>query len=308
MAARGEHNSGGGRAGMAALVLLLLMGLMWGLQAAMLKLAARSGLGDLTVLIYALLLLSVAFLAISALRGELYRPRAGVIWFLLVTAVIGYVIPLLAALYAASELSAGLLAIIGSMAPVVAVTVALFFRVERVSPRRLAAVVLGVVSIAIILLPEADLPGYGMLIWMLAALVVPLCYGAESVYIARFWPAGLSPLQVVTGETVMAALLVAPVFLWQGTALPAGAATGDAVIAIAVFALAGVIESLIYFHLIRVTGAVFVNFATFVSLFAGIGWGIVLFGESHAAMIWLAVLVLAGALYLAVREGPGSHA
>ena len=293
-----------GGVGILALVLLLVMGLMWGLQTAMLKLAAQGGYSDLTVLMMALVLLSFAFLAISARRGMLFRPGRGVIGFLLVTGMIGYVIPLLAALFAASELDAGLLAIMGSLAPVVAVTVALVFRAERVSKGRVAAVGLGLVSVAIILVPELDLPGHGKLLWLLAALVVPLCYGIESVYIARFWPAGLSPLQAVTGETITATLLVAPVFLWQGAALPDQLTPGKAEIAIAVFVLAGVAESLIYFYLIRVTGAVFVNFATFVALFAGIGWGIVLFGETHAALIWLAVTILTGALFLAVREAP----
>ena len=40
------------------------------------------------------------------------------------------------------------------------------------------------------------------------------------------------------------------------------------------------------------------SFATFVSLLAGIGWGILLFAETHAAWLWLAVAVLVGALVM----------
>ena len=53
-----------------------------------------------------------------------------------------------------------------------------------------------------------------------------------------------------------------------------------------------------YFWLIRTTGGVLVSFGTFVSLFAGIGWGMAIFSESHGPAVWVAVLVLVGALAL----------
>ncbi|KZY48001.1 hypothetical protein A3731_28795 [Roseovarius sp. HI0049] len=158
-------------------------------------------------------------------------------------------------------------------------------------------------SVAVILLPHVDAPGFGMAPWILLALLVPVSYGIESVYISRHWPAGMSAMQAVTGETVTAAVVVLPLFLAvSGGTLPLSAGWTMAETAILVFVGAGVVESLIYFYLIRHTGGVFVNFGTFVSLFAGIGWGIVLFGESHSALVWGAVLLLVGSLYLVSRE------
>lgn len=282
--------------------LLILMGMMWGLQFAMLKLTSSGGYSEIAVVMIALVLLSVAFLAISHVRGEHIRSLRGIVPFLLVTSVLGYVIPLIAALTAAAEISTGLLSLTGSTAPVAAITIALLLRTERVSPRRIAAVALGILSVAVILVPQVDAPGFGMAPWILLALVVPVSYGIESIYIARHWPEGMTAMQAVTGETIAATLLVAPLFAFSGGALPLSSGWTLAETAILVFVAAGVVESLIYFYLIKHTGGVFVNFGTFVSLFAGIGWGIVLFGESHSALVWGAVLLLVGALYLVSRD------
>ena len=284
--------------------LLLVMGLMWGLQFAMLKLAAQGGHSDLTVLMVALILLSVIFSLIVLLRKERFWPGWHVLVFFTVIGLIGYVIPLLAALYAASQLSAGVLVLIASMSPVVAIGTALILRTESVSPSRIAAVGVGILSVALVLLPQFDLPNSGKALWMLVALLVPFAYGVESVYIARFWPRGLTALQAVTGETIVAALLVAQIFLLSGERLPTTLEGGAGEVAILVFVAAGVIESLIYFYLIRRTGGVFVSFGTFISLFAGIGWGIILFDETHNSLTWFAVVMLVAALVLAGKEPP----
>jgi len=291
-----------------ALTLLVIMGTFWGLQFAMLKLAASGGHSELTVLMVALVLLSLVFFAITMLKGHRFRLARHMVPFFVITSILGYVVPLLATLHAAPHLSAGVLVMLASLSPVAAIATALAWRSERVTVVRMAAVALAIVSIGMIFWPELTLPGLGDANWMLLALVVPLTYGFESVYIARFWPDGLSPLEAVTGESIIATLLMLPVFLLYGDPVPSAWTWGPAETGIAVFVAAGVIESLIYFYLIRQTGGVFVNFGTFVALFAGIAWGMVLFGETHPATVWLAVVVLVVALWLAVRDGSGETA
>ena len=160
------------------------------------------------------------------------------------------------------------------------------------------ALLLGCVATALVLLPQTELPNYGLLPWMLLALVIPFCYGIESVYIDVNWPQGLDVLQVGFGEAVMAAILLVPLMLLRGDPLLFDWQWNPGSIAILVFAACGVIEVIMYFWLIKTTGGVLVSFATFVSLFAGIGWGIVLFGERHGHWLWLAVATLVSALTL----------
>lgn len=53
-----------------------------------------------------------------------------------------------------------------------------------------------------------------------------------------------------------------------------------------------------YFYLIRTTGGVLASFATFASLFAGIGRGMPLFAEAHGRWLRPAVFALVCALSL----------
>ena len=282
---------------------LLVMGGCWGLQFALLKLAAGGGYSELAVLSVAMALLSVVFVAFLVVRRELFRLNRERFVFLFVAGILGYVAPLWAVLYAASHLPAGILTLLGTLTPVATVGFALALRTEPVSARRILAVVFGAAAVCLVLWPELELPGFGKLQWLLIALIMPLCYAIESIFISKFWPAGLNPLQAVTGETLMALVLVLPIFAASGGALPTLPVWGTAELAIGLFVAAGVVESILYFYLIQRTGGVFVSFGSFVSLFAGIGWGIVLFSESHGALVWLSVGLLCLSLFLACWEG-----
>ncbi len=282
---------------------LLIMGGCWGLQFALLKLAAGGGYSELAVLSVAMALLSVVFFGMLVVRRELFRLNKERFVFLLVAGVLGYVAPLWAVLYAASHLPAGILTLLGTLTPVATVGLALALRTERVSPRRILAVMFGAAAVLLVLWPELELPGFGKLQWLLIALIMPICYAIESIFISKFWPQGLNPLQAVTGETLMALVLVLPIFALSGGGLHVPHAWGTAELAIGLFVAAGVVESILYFYLIRRTGGVFVSFGSFVSLFAGLGWGIVLFAESHPAMVWLSVGLLCVSLFLACWEG-----
>ncbi len=288
-------------------ILLVIMGTLWGLQFAMLKRAAQGGYSDLTILMLALALLSIAFVAIMLGRGEMFRLDRERASFLFVACFLGYIIPLGATLAASRHLPAGILTLLASFSPVATVIIALLFRTETVSRLRLAGIVLGTFAVFLVFWPELQLPGAGTAAYMALALLVPLCYGAESIYIAKYWPEGLNPLQAVTGETVAAMICVLPFFVLFGGASELQLAWTGAEIAIVLFVLAGVVESLLYFAIIQKTGGVFVSFGTFIALAAGIAWGMVLFGESHGPIVWAAVVILCASLGMVCFEAPGER-
>lgn len=284
------------------LMLLLVQGVAWGAQFSMLKLAIQGGYDEITVLFIAVTLISVGYFGFLFFgRGLFYLTRERVTFFV-ITAVLGYVIPLLGAIYAAPYLPAGIMTLIACLTPVVTISVALLLRTERVSRRRILAVALGTVATVLVLAPQLQLPGFGVVKWMLLIGLVPLCYGVESIYIAARWPDGLDVWQVGFGEAAFAAVLLFPIFLVfanpPSTFIWSNAETG-----ILLFVLAGLIEVVLYFYIIQKTGGVVISFSNFVSLFAGIGWGILIFGESHGVDTWFAVLVLLAALGLVCADG-----
>lgn len=280
------------------LIVLLLMGMTWGLQFAMLKLAVERGRSELSVLLMALVLISLVYAVLVAWKGRAFRPTREHLVFFVVIAILGYILPMGATLYAAPHLPAGIITLFASLSPIATFAVAIGLRTETVSRVRIGAMLLGCVSALLVLGPQAELPGRGALAWMLLVLVVPVCYGVESIYVAARWPKGLGVLELGLGEALVAAVLTLPLFLLFGEPNSFGIGVSVADLAILVFVLCGVFEVLMYFWLIRTTGGVLVSFGTFVSLFAGIAWGMLIFSERHGPSVWLAVAVLVGGLTL----------
>ena len=124
-------------------------------------------------------------------------------------------------------------------------------------------------------------------------------------FTSRRWPENINPFQLVAGETLLAVVLVFPFAVVFGAPLSVPQEWGRAEIGILVFVLAGAVESWIYFHLINSRGSVLVSFGYFVALFAGIGWGMLIFAETHSPATWLSVGLLVLALWLVrPREEP----
>ena len=284
--------------GVFPILLLLVMGAAWGLQFAMLKLAVQSGYSELNVLLLALSLITVIYGVLLAIKRNFFRLNIDRFLFFVITAAIGYLLPMGATLLAAPHIPAGILVLIASLAPLFTFTVAIGLRTENVSSIRIWAVILASIATLLVLLPEAELPGRGAFGWMVLALVIPLCYGVESIYVAAKWPSGLNVTQVGFGEALAALIMVLPLYGLFGEPGSLDLGWSTAVMAVVVFVVCGVFEIFMYFYLVRTTGGVLVSFATFISLFAGIGWGMLIFDEVHRLATWFAVMILVLSLAL----------
>ena len=229
------------------LIVLLLMGTLWGLQFAMLKLAVESGRPELNVLLMALVLISVVYAILVALRGRAIRFTRENLVFFVIIAILGYILPMGATLYAAPYVPAGIITLFASLSPIATFAVAIGLRTEPVSRIRIGAMLLGCVSALLVLGPEAELPGYGAIGWMLLVLIVPLTYGVESIYVAARWPKGMGVLELGLGEAIVAAILTLPFFFLFGEPASFGIGFSVADLAIVVFVLCGIFEILMYF-------------------------------------------------------------
>lgn len=136
------------------LLLLIVMGLMWGLQFAMLKLAAADGFGEIEILTISLAVLAVVFLATIAFRRELFRSKSGHLVYFSVGSFLGYILPLGLAIYVSRHLTAGLIALTGSLVPLMAIAIAAALRTEQISLKRVCAMLLGTVAALLIFWPE----------------------------------------------------------------------------------------------------------------------------------------------------------
>ena len=99
-----------------------------------------------------------------------------------------------------------------------------------------------------------------------------------------------------------AALTLAPVlFLSSAFFLPRWPPAGEEYALLGV-ATVTVLDYFLFAFLINRAGPVFTSQAAYFVTLAGVGWGMVLFGESHSVWIWLAlILALVGAFLVRPR-------
>lgn len=283
-----------------------MLGVSWGLQFTLLKIATGAGLGELGILTVCMVLLAAAYMVALAIKKAWFRPTRRHGRFFIISGFFGYVVPLGGVILVADYLSAGLIVLYSeALIPLFTIAIALALRTERVTTRRLTAVAVALSGVAVALWPELVSSTSARLEGLLVVFTIPLAYAIDGVYVAARWPEDLSPLQVVAGEAMAAAAMLLPFwFIFEGfTASPASIGPGEW--AILAFVPVSYLEVYVYFYLLRTSGAVFVSFGSFVSLFAGFFWGLLLLGEQPRPSVWIAVGLVAFALYMISAKGRG---
>ncbi len=156
-----------------------------------------------------------------------------------------------------THIASGLAAILNATTPIWGVVVAHFLtHDERMSPRKIAGVLLGFGGVAFMIGPSllSSLGRSGLA--QLACVTAALSYALAAVWARRFRRMGVSPLSVTTGQLTAGALIMLPMSMivdqpWT-QALPPLSAWG-AIVALALFCTA--FGYVLYFRLIDSAGA-----------------------------------------------------
>ena len=288
------------------IIMLVFLGASWGLYFSMLKIAALSGISYVGILCLTTVGVALGMSAIALLRGRKPKFSSRHNLFYLVCALSGYLLPMIAELLVIEHMPAGVLALIVSVAPLTTLLLAWLMKTDRISPLRIAGIVLGALAIFAILLPDAHRGEEVAWGWLLLALLVPLCYSMHHNFAARYWPAGSDSYQVACGEAIFAALLlvVFTSFNWQWQDVQTWNRGHSAILFMAAISL---IDIYIYFELIRLRGPIYTSHANYFMVISGVLWGMVIFAERPSALMWVSAVLLIASLHL-VSKNSGNKA
>lgn len=282
-------------------VLLIVLGSSWGVHFPILRFAAESGLSHSGIAATIICGVAVALLAICAARRRMPVFRPPQVRFYLACAILGYVLPYFLALFAAGRIDSGMLTLIGALSPVMTLSLAAMLRVERVTAARLVGIGFGIGSVVVLMAPQAEIAGTGALVAMLVALGVPASYSTYHIYVLKRWPGGFDSFQVACGEAVVAVGILVPLYLFSGGADLSTGGWTDGHWAMLALILLTTMDCYLYFEIVRLAGAVYVSQANFITVVAGVLWGMALHGEKPGTWIWLSVALLLGSLVMLAR-------
>lgn len=274
---------------------LVLLAALWGASFLFIRLAVPEfgplWLVSVRVLAGALFLVGAAAL----LRRQL--PVRGNTPHFLVLGLLNTALPFALFSFAAGSLSASLLSIFNSTAPLWGVVFGIMLSRRLPAASTIAGLVAGCGGVALLVTRDASALAAGSALPVAAAVLAPLCYGLASHY-ARRCTGHLDPFAVANGSMWGALACCLPALLF--VAPPAGGelatlsprALGAA---LALGVLCTGLAYLIYFRLIRDIGAASALTVTFLIPLFGILWGALFLGEVvSSATVFGAGLVLLG--------------
>jgi drug/metabolite transporter (DMT)-like permease len=202
-------------------------------------------------------------IAAAAMWGYLYfkGEKLGLpkeVWgSILLLALLNNALPFTLFGWGQTHIASGLASILNATTPIWGVVVAHFLtHDERMTPRKIAGVLLGFGGVALMIGPSllSSLGTSGLA--QLACVTASLSYALAAVWARRFRKLGVSPLSVTTGQLTAGALIMLPMSLlvdhpWTH-AFPPLSAWG-AITALALFCTA--FGYVLYFRLIETSGA-----------------------------------------------------
>lgn len=284
---------------------LVLIGAAWGATQPLAKVAVSEGYQPLGIMVWQTASLGALLGALSLLRGRRIPVDAASLKLYAVIAAVGSVLPGITSYSAAVHLPSGVLSILLSSVPMWAFPLALIMGLERFRARRLAGLSLGLIGVALLVLPDSGLPRDIAPVWIGVALLSSMFYAIEGNYIAKYGTEGLDPFQVLAGASILGLVACLPLALLTGQAFwpQAGLGAPDRAILASSLLHAGAYSG--YIWLVGLAGAVFAVQVSYLVTLFGVTWAILFLGEGYSAWFWTALVVMLAGLAL-VQPRPKS--
>jgi drug/metabolite transporter (DMT)-like permease len=237
-------------------LILLVLAVIWGGAFFFIGVAVRH-VQPLTYVWLRLTIGAAGLWAYLIIRGEPFSLPRQVWGAILLLAVLNNALPFALFGWGQTHIASGLASILNATTPIWGVVVAHFLtRDERMTPRKIAGVLLGFGGVAVMIGPSllSSLGTSGLA--QIACVAASLSYALAAVWARRFKGLGISPFSVTTGQLTAGALLMLPVSIlvdhpWNRPMPPASAWAAITALALLCTALGYVL----YFRLIARAGA-----------------------------------------------------
>ncbi len=282
---------------------MLCMGLVWGLQFSMAKVAMQGGIHPLGFTLATSISAGTLLAIVARFRGAKVPLRRDFAVYALLAGATAVSIPNSIAALVVSHVPAGLAAVLNTLSPVITYAMAWAIGMEKRHNLRLLGIGFGLFGALLVLGPRASLPDPEMTPWVALCLFVPFFYALSNVYIARARPADVDSVALAASMQLGSAVCILPVALVLGAPHLPLPPQGPGDWALLVQCVLAGFGSLLFFEAMRIAGPVFFSQTGFIVTLAGVFWGWLLFGETHSAYVWASMASIFAGLALVTRAG-----
>ncbi len=284
--------------------ILFAVGLVSGLGVVLSRIAAEAAEHPFGIALWINLIVAGISLSFATFRGNFPKLDRSMIWVFIVWAFLSTIIAEVTILWVAQELPASIIALILVSEGFIVFAIASLIKIEQATMRRLAGFIVGLVGVALAIFSTSESAAISTpWMWALVALLAPLGYALRTLLVTVKIPHDMDPFAANGLCAATACIMLIPfVILFDDFFMlslnkdsPGGTSL---VLAIFLFAIISAVGVAMRVSLIRSAGAVFASQTSFVVTFAGIGWSIILLGESLPVIAWFALGLLVTGLLL----------
>ena len=293
--------------GFVPFLVLLAMGVGWGLTLPLAKIAVSTGHEPYGLIFWQLVVVVMVLGPFSLLRPS--RPRIKLdrrhVALFVTVALTGAILPDVFFYMGAAELPGGVLSIAAATAPMFALPIALLLGKDTCSEVRIGGLALGMGGILLMVGPEASLPDPGMAFFVLLVLLAPALYATEGNIVAKFGTFGLDPMQTIVGASTLGMVFALPLAFLTDQWVDPFANFGAAEIALIIAAALHAVVYATYVWLVGQAGPVFAVQVSFLVTLFGVFWARALLAEAYPPAVWMALgLMLVGMYLVQPRKAP----
>ena len=284
--------------------LLLGTGFLFGLGLPLSQLGAQHGVDVVAFALWPTLAAALGLAALGWFRHGPLQINARLIRFGLLAGTFGHAVPASAGYWLARETGAGFAAMAYTMPPVLTLAISLMLRLEQPLARRIGAVALGLAGALLLVIGRGVAYDVGILA-IATLLLIPLSIAGANVYRALHLPKAV-PTEWLAALMLLssAGVLAASSSLHGSLALPLRM---DALMWPAFQAIAMMAAYLLFFALQRTAEPVTVSFVGYISMTTGMAVAALGFGEQLPAIVWPALALIAGSIWLTWRSASSAR-
>ena len=274
-------------------LLLFVLSALWALHFSLVKLVDADK-NPLSILVPLLVVLTILFYFVLNLNNQLFKFTFRKSIFFTIAGIFAYVVPLYVEFLVAPKMDSGILVLIVSSVPVFTLIIVWIFRLLEVNVRLILGTFFGLVGISIIILGDTN---KSVNFWALLALIVPLSYSFDAIFMEKYWPNELNTFQVAFGEC-FASLVLLIIFNFLFDTNFSEYIYWISLPSFWLLTFVTFIEISLFFYILKIRGAVFINLGSYLVMPAGFLWGFIIFGETFTLVKLVCTLLIISSIFL----------
>ena len=274
-------------------LLLFVLSALWALHFSLVKLVDADK-NPFSILVPLLVVLTILFYFVLNFNNQLFKFTFRKSIFFTVAGIFAYVVPLYVEFLVAPKMDSGILVLIVSSVPVFTLIIVWIFRLLDVNVRLILGTFFGLVGISIIILGDTN---KSVNFWALLALIVPLSYSFDAIFMEKYWPNELNTFQVAFGEC-FASLVLLIIFNFLFDANFSEYIYWISLPSFWLLTFVTFIEISLFFYILKIRGAVFINLGSYLVMPAGFLWGFIIFGETFTLVKLVCTLLIISSIFL----------